>query len=152
MGTVRVLLLTVSLSCLTLTSCQGGEEETFDVSGTVSLVGISKAQVLAADGAAAGDRCQGAGNLADFGGSEEVVVLDADGTKVAAGELEEGTVAANSAGLEALGLSSCELEFTVSDVPVSDGLYTLQIGESETTFTSDEATDIEVTVAGDEYP
>ena len=147
------------LSCLVLllavgpTTACGGDSggDTFTTSGAVSAIGVSKAQVLAADGATDGDDCQGAGSMAAFDEGAEVVVLDADGSKVAVGDLSAGKIPEGSSELEQLGFSMCEFTFEVTDIPASDGLFTLQIDESETTFKQGDKT-LEVTIAGDEYP
>ncbi|MDO3398075.1 hypothetical protein QWJ41_20295 [Nocardioides sp. SOB44] len=143
-----VLLLAVAPSA----ACGGSSGgDTFSISGVVSAIGISKAQVLAADGATEGDMCQGAGTMGAFDEGAEVLVLDADGAKVAVGELSAGKIPEGSSELEQLGFSMCEFIFEVTDIPASDGLFTLQIDESETTFKQGDES-LKVTIAGDEYP
>lgn len=144
-------LISATVLALTLTAC-GGEDETFEAKGNVLIIGADKAQVLAADGATTGDRCQGTGLLSDFGGGDEVIVLDSDGSKVAVGKLLEGKLPDGAADVQSLGLNMCELKFSVDDVPASDELMTLKIGEKEVTFKQEDADSIEVDVAGDSYP
>lgn len=147
----RVLLPIVLL--FFATACGVDDEpEVFTASGTVSIIGVNKVQVLAADGAGDGDPCQGAGPLGEFDEEAETVVLDAEGTKIAVGELGPGAMPVGKAeSLAQLGLAQCEFEFSVSEIPVGNDLYTLQIGETDTTFKQGDQA-IEVTVAGDEYP
>lgn len=154
---MRPLAALPALFLLLLLPACGGEDggssgDAFTAKGDVTIIGADKAQVLAADGAAAGDKCQGTGNLSDFSEGDEVVVLDADGSKVAVGKLAEGTLSAEAADLATIGLSMCELTFTVEDIPATDELLTLRIGEKEVTFGQEDADDLAVDVAGDAYP
>lgn len=151
---MRTLISAATLA-LVLTACGGGDDnggDSFKASGKVTIIGADKAQVLSADGAGEGERCQGTGLLSDFGGGDEVVVLDADGKKIGVGRLQEGKLPEAASELLQIGLNSCVLGFTVDDIPSGDGLMTLRIGEKETTFKMAEASNIEVTVAGDSYP
>lgn len=131
-----------------LVGCGGG---TVEASGKVTIIGAAKRHVLSADGSAAGDRCQGAGVLAAFDGSAEVVVLDKGGAKVAVGTLSEGAMTDGSESLEGLGLASCDFTFKVADIPAGEGLLTVRIDKSETTFRANEAEALAITVAADEY-
>lgn len=132
-------------------ACGGKSGDTFSTSGVVKVIGVSKSQVLAADGAVEGDRCQGVGTLGSFSEGTEVVVLDADGTKVAVGKLSEGKIPKGSNQVGRLGLSMCEFTFNVADIPASDGLLTLKIDQSETTFRQGDD-NLKVSIAGDKYP
>lgn len=131
-----------------MVGCGGG---TVEASGKVTIIGAAKTHVLSADDSASGDPCQGAGVLAAFDSSAEVVVLDKDGGKVAVGTLSEGAVTDGSESLEGLGLASCDFTFNVADVPADEGLLTVRIDKSETTFRADDTEALEITVAGDEY-
>lgn len=77
--------------------------------------------------------------------------MDADGSKVGVGKLSAGAIPEDGLRLEDLGFSMCDFSFEVSGIPSSDGLFTLQIDESETTFKESDS-NLEVTIAGDEYP
>lgn len=151
-------LVSAAVLALTLTACEGGGDDAgsggdaFTAKGTVSIIGVDKADVLSATGAGAGERCQGTGKFGDFGGGDEAIVLDKDGSKVAVGTLDEGKLPENASALLELGLNSCELTFKVDDIPASDEFYTLRVGEKEVTFSQDDAVAIQVDVASDTYP
>lgn len=144
--------LVVLLAVAPIFACGGNSgDDTFSTSGVVSAIGVSKSQVLAADGATEGDKCQGAGSMGAFDEGAEAVVLDAEGKKVAVGNLSAGKIPEGSSEFEQLGFSMCKFTFEVADIPASDGLFTLQIDESETTFKQGDES-LEVTISGDEYP
>src|SRR5437868_1427255 len=141
-----VPLTAAALALPMLAGCSG--EDAFSASGTVSMIGIGQAQVLAAGGSVEGDDCQGSGTLAAFDDSAEVVVLDSDGSKVAVGTLSQGTIPDGSSELEQLGFRMCEFKFKVDEIPGGDGLFTLKIDESETSFKQADAESIKVSIAG----
>jgi hypothetical protein len=148
---MRITGAVLGLSATLLVSgCGDGGGEAFTASGTISAIGTSKTQVLAADGAGAGDRCQGVGDFDGLSEGGEVVVLDADGTKVGVGELEEGTLDDETEQLGDLGFTSCTWSFEVSDVESGEGeIYTLQAGAFEETFKKSEAGDLEISFTKD---
>lgn len=129
-----------------LAACGG--EETFTATGTIGI-GSIQGGVFAADSAGAGDRCQGVDALSAFKGGGEVIVLDADGSKVAVGELEEGVLPDQIEEARELGFLACEFEFTVEGIPAGDGLFTLKVGDEEKTFKQSDAVDLDLNVTDD---
>jgi hypothetical protein len=73
-----------------------------------------------------GKFCYGTGGFGDIYAGTQVTVTDADGKKVALGELDQGTVQGTRRG-DGAGL--CQFEFTVADMPDKPGVFTLQIGD-----------------------
>jgi hypothetical protein len=134
------------VAAIALTGCGGGDDDgaAFTASGTVTLGGPGR--VLFADGAGDGDECQGAGDLSGVDEDAEVVVTDADGSKVAVGHLEPGTLAEGSTEMMQLGIAFCEFEFSVEDIPGSDGLFTASLEGEDLTFKQSESEGLELDV------
>lgn len=144
-------MLAVLPLLLALTACGGGdrEEELFTATGVVSVIGGDGTQILTTEGKVTGGQCKAIGDFGDIHEGAEVLVLDANGAKIAFGELGEGALTEGGAALLDAGLGICEFPFSV-EVPKSEGVLTLRVGLSEMSFTADKASDLELSVAGDQ--
>lgn len=120
---------------LALTGCGGSDEpakpKTFTAAGTFTLKQITL-------GSAEGYSCSGRDGFADIRVGTQVVVRDAAGKKVGIGELEDGRQ--NATGW-------CELPFTVTGIPISDGVYSVEVSKrGEIAFKRADAKKLELTL------
>lgn len=138
-GTCLVMLSGLMLAT---SGCAAG---TFDVTGTVEIAGGGSGLVSFAAPGQDGEQCDGTGEFGDFREGADVVVLAADGTKLAVGSLSDGVLPDGFTEGITIGFVSCVFEFEVPDVEDSSGPYTIQIGGVvDDTFTRDEASDLEL--------
>ena len=100
--------------------------EAFTLTGTVHLTGNSTSTV----GLPSGFRCAGAQNFADIGPGTPVIVADEAGKLLAKGTFDSSYLVRDS----------CNLRFSISDVPGGAKFYRVQVaGQRESTYTEAEA-------------
>lgn len=116
----------------------------FDVTGTISVpIDVALTYKLQDSKPTIEKPCIPRDGFDDIDEGAQVVVLDANGTKVALGELGTGGLA-NGASSEAFISSVCEFPISVSDVPNSGGIYSVHVGNEargEQSYTKSELED-----------
>lgn len=111
--------------------------KTFTVSGEVSVWAPSVSARRSVQGA----KCSSTRSYADVNAGSQVIVRDANGTKVALGELGAGAIVDAGGGLPA-----CEFHLSVPDVPSKGDVFSVQIGShDEVTFDRAKANTLQVT-------
>lgn len=126
-----------------------GESETMTVSGTITVLSEGAGDVWGEPEDYNGEPCEPDDGFDDINDGAQVVVYDKDGTKVGLGAVGEGVTIYDSR--EGSGARKwpfeCVLPFTVTDVPKSEGIYSLEIGSrGQVEFTPEEAGNIRLTL------
>jgi hypothetical protein len=141
-------LILTAAALISLTGCGSsatpGDEPTAATSPTPTgpeTIGVGGALKLVDSGLARyGDgQCAGDGGYDDIRGGAQVLIRDGDGTAIAKGSLEPG---------ELEDAVTCVFPFMVPDVPVIEGLYSIEVSHrGEIMFSRQEAADIQLTIS-----
>jgi hypothetical protein len=109
------------------------EAKGFDVSGTVTLTSSRGVEAYS-------DTCRGTNGYDDIQEGAGVVVYNADGKKIGLGRLDAGEPGAYAN-------VQCSFDFTVSDVPESGSIYSVEVASrGEVSFDRDQADDVELSL------
>lgn len=131
-------LIGIAAALLLLVGCGSGTSDesaakpkTFDVQGTMTLDSVD----VIGDG---GDGCLGSEGYDDIREGAAVVVFDDGGKKIGIGALEAGRAST---------ATTCEFEFTVSDVPIRGSIYSVEVSHrGEIPFKRANAQDLALTL------
>jgi hypothetical protein len=125
-GYLKRLVFTVVMLSLGLTGCGGGSGgDTFEVKGTIALLGLDDFSCGSGCGYGSapqdGTACTGISGFSDFLEGSKVAVMK-DGKTLGLGEMGAGTVAHYPSSV------ACEFPISIKDVPSGEKFYELQVG------------------------